>query len=188
MDDCIQKYLQTLKEDDRYSIHLYIIQLDATQQNAPYRMNFVIERFFSVILGNDDPDKEEKLTNLKAITDKLNDSGYFNHKGIVYIIANCLKYIRFVDHKPEFKKYYVDTFIDDNMGAYDSRNISCAQGIFERFYTTLEATLQLAVHYKELAVHDKELAVHYKESYGINQSMISYYHFLAQTNPTRRGF
>ena len=35
------------------------------------------------------------------------------------------------------------------MGAYGSGNISCAQGIFERFYTTLEATLQLAVHDKE---------------------------------------
>ena len=51
-----------------------------------------------------------------------------------------------VKHEPDFQLYYINTFIEDNIAAYDGPNgMSCTQGIFERFFTVLESTLALAV-------------------------------------------
>ena len=113
-------------------------------------------------LSENEGNNQEKYADLDRILVQLSTSNYVTNEETKRIIAICFYYalgelksieegvekVHFagVKHEPEFVSYYINTFIEDNAGAYNGPNgMSCTQGIFERFFTVLESTLALAV-------------------------------------------
>ena len=119
------------------------------------------KEFLNHLLENED-EIRRKSTSIDLILDKLSTSDYVRNRDTKRIIAICFYYVlgelksieegvekvhfEGVKHEPDFQLYYINTFIEDNIAAYDGPNgMSCTQGIFERFFTVLESTLALAV-------------------------------------------
>ena len=112
------------------------------------------EDFLNHLFENED-ERRRKSTSLHLILDKLSTSDYVRNRDTKRIIAICFYYVlgeleaprlAGVKHEPDFQLYYINTFIEDNIAAYNGSNgMSCTQGIFERFFTVLESTLALAV-------------------------------------------
>ena len=135
--------------------------LDETPQQFIRSLNAHGEDCLNHLLENED-ERRRKSTSLELILNKLSTSDYVRNRDTKRIIAICFYYVlgyvksikegvekvhfAGVKHEPEFQLYYINTFIEDTIGAYDGPNsMSCTQGIFERFFTALESTLILAV-------------------------------------------
>ena len=88
-----------------------------------------------------------QIANAERVLNRIGTSSYIKVKNNKDIILTCFLYAVNTNlHEPDFILYYINTFIEDNISAYDGDNgISCTKGILERFFTVLESTLTLAL-------------------------------------------
>jgi ankyrin repeat protein len=155
--------LDFMKEEQDHAPSSWPISeyLDETPQQFIQSLNAHGEDFLNHLLENED-ERRRKSTSLELILNKLSTSDYVRNRDTKRIIAICFYYVlgelksieegvekvrmAGVKHEPDFQLYYINTFIEDNIAAYNGSNgMSCTQGIFERFFTVLESTLALAV-------------------------------------------
>ena len=90
---------------------------------------------------------EQQKGELVIILNKLGGSQYITDRNSKEIIIKCVVYATNINiHDLSFIKYYINIFIEENIHAYNGPNgISCTAGIFERFFTVLQQTINLAL-------------------------------------------
>lgn len=104
------------------------------------------ERFFTYMNNNfDESLKKSSVYKLIKILSKLFESDCYKleiNKWNI-LIGKTLEYVFKQDNK--FISTYIITFINDNYGAYKEQlsNVSCSQGIIERFVTTISVVLEI---------------------------------------------
>ena len=154
--DPVLKFIEELTLDvDRRKI-LELIQEENPQKvNAAITKMFINPRFFFYPRGIISAKQKEELV---IILNKLGESSYLLPGNNKEIIIKCLFYATNINiHDPSFIKYYIDTFIDENIHAYNGPNgISCTAGIFERFFTVLQQTINLAIQTGSYTGNDPE--------------------------------
>ena len=116
--------------------------------------NYILSAFNSVGDGL----SQQQTVDLQTILIKLERSDYIRDRNSKEIILNCVSYITNTNnHDLNFSKYYISTFIEENIHAYDGPNgLSCTDGIFERFFTVFAQTINLALHSEGYVGDDTE--------------------------------
>ena len=116
--------------------------------------NYILSAFNSVGDGL----SQQQTVDLQTILIKLERSDYIRDRNSKEIILNCISYITNTNnHDLNFSKYYISTFIEENIHAYDGPNgLSCTDGIFERFFTVFAQTINLALHSEGYVGDDTE--------------------------------
>lgn len=120
--------------------------------STDYVIRYVKNCFTNILkINNDKQFVDEKIFNLDIILDTLKANTYIiENNNNKRIILTCVNYVDKGNHNITFKQFYVNSFIEDNINAYGTGiDISCSEGIFERFYTVLLETINMAVYDKE---------------------------------------
>jgi len=147
--DPVLKYIEELTPDvDRVKIQELI------QQEDPQKVEDAIFTMF-----NDVGDLSEQQTSeLRRILYKIKTSQYITDRNSKEIIIKCVVYATNINiHDLSFIKYYINIFIEENIRAYNGPNgISCTAGIFERFFTVLQQTINLAIQTGDYTGNDPE--------------------------------
>ena len=124
------------------------------QEEDPQKVEYAIFTMF-----NDVGDlSEQQKGELVIILNKLGGSQYITDRNSKEIIIKCVVYATNTNtHDLSFIKYYIDIFIEENIHAYTGPNgISCTAGIFERFFTVLQQTINVALQTGSYTGNDPE--------------------------------